>query len=187
MIKGNRIDLVPAGLDDRQDVYNWCFHSETSKSHAGPPDYPDMHIPSYEEFCEDYADYFFTGSAPEKGRGFFIVHNGETVGFISYCCYHLKPQISELDIWMSCEAHCGKGFGTEAIVLLGDYLHQTLDIRMLIMGPSVKNVRAVLSYKKAGFAVSDAPMCDYLLEDYVDEYGDGDYGVDGTVVLAKTF
>ena len=79
MIKGNKVELVPARLEDRKKVYEWCFHSETSKSHSGPPNYPDMHIPDYEEFCDDYMDYFFTGSEPTKGRGYFIMHNEEPV------------------------------------------------------------------------------------------------------------
>jgi hypothetical protein len=56
MIKGKKIELIPATSDDKQKIYDWCFHSETTKSHAGPPDYPDIPIPSYEEFYEDYGE-----------------------------------------------------------------------------------------------------------------------------------
>ena len=187
MIKGNIVNLVPATLDDRQKVYEWCFHSETTKSHAGPPDYVGVPIQSFEEFFEDYADYFFTGAAPNDGRGFLILYNNEPVGFISYCSFHLKPHISELDIWMNSEANCGKGFGTDAILSLGNYLNQTMGIRELIMGPAIKNTRAIQSYKKAGFEESVEPMCEYLLEEYVSLYGDGDYGKDNTAVLVKRF
>ncbi|MCL2354604.1 MAG: GNAT family N-acetyltransferase [Oscillospiraceae bacterium] len=185
MIKGDRISLVPAKLEERKKVYEWCWRSETTKSHAGPPNYPDIQIQTFEEFCEDYVDYFFTGSEPNKGRGFFIEYNNEYVGFISYCSYHLKPGISELDIWMSCEANCGKGFGTDAIISLGNYLSKKLNIQKLIMAPSKKNTRAIQSYKKAGFDESNIPMCDYLLDEYVADYGSGDYGIDETVVLVK--
>lgn len=41
MIKGNKAELVPASLDDKQRVYEWCFHSEMTKSHSGPPVYPE--------------------------------------------------------------------------------------------------------------------------------------------------
>ena len=79
MIKGNKIELVPANLEDRRKVYEWCFHSETSASHSGSPNYPGIAIPNYGEFCDDYVDYFFTGTEPNKGRGFFIMHNEEAV------------------------------------------------------------------------------------------------------------
>ena len=186
MIKGNIIDLVPATLNDRQRVYEWCFHSETTKSHSGPPAYPDVVIPSFEEFCDDYyGDDFFTGSAPDAGRGFIIRHHGEPVGFISYSSFHLKQHKSELDIWMNCEANCGKGFGTDAIMALADYLARTGEIREFIIRPATGNARAIRSYKKAGFEESDAAPNDYLLDAYISRYGAGDYGADETALLIK--
>ncbi|MCL2569400.1 MAG: GNAT family N-acetyltransferase [Oscillospiraceae bacterium] len=186
MIKGSKIELVPATLDDRQNIYDWCFHSETTKFHAGS-DYPDVPIPTFEEFYEDYVDYFFTGSAPQDGRGFLILHSQEPIGFISYSSYHLKPQKAELDIWMSCEANCGKGCGTDAIVALGEYLNQALDIQELIMRPSIKNTNAIKSYKKAGLVESNMPADAYMLDEYIALHGDGEYGTDGTVLLIKQF
>jgi RimJ/RimL family protein N-acetyltransferase len=186
MLKGKIIELVPAALDDRRAVYDWCFHCETSKSHSGA-DFPDIIIPGYEEFCEDYADYFFTGAELHNGRGFMIKHKGEAVGFISYCSYHLKAHISELDIWLNSEKHCGKGFGTDAIITLGGYINQTLGIQKAIMAPAKKNTRAIASYKKAGFEESGEPMSAYLLEKYVPIYGGGDYGEEHTAVLVKRF
>ena len=77
MIKGDKVELVPAGFSDMQRVYDWCFHSETTKSHAGPPDYPEHPIATWEEFFDEgYMEYFFTGAQPESGRGFMIVHGG---------------------------------------------------------------------------------------------------------------
>lgn len=186
MIKGNRIDLVPATLDDRYKIYEWCFHSETTKSHAGLPDYPDVLIPTFKKFYDAYyAPYFFTGSDPDKGRGFMIMRGDEPVGFISYSSFHLKRRKSELDIWMNCETNCGKGFGTDAIVALGYYLGKTMEIHELIIRPSVKNIRAIHSYKKAGFEESDESPNNYLLDEYVSVYGDGDYGADETALLIK--
>ena len=74
--------------------------------------YSENPILTYEEFCDrGYDEYYFMGSKPEGGRGFLIVNNREPIGFISYSCFHLKPSIAELDIWMNCEDNCGKGFG----------------------------------------------------------------------------
>jgi len=187
MIKGTKINIIPAKLEERRTVYEWCWLSETTKSHAGPPNFPEVEIQSFEEFCEDYVEYFFTDEAPDKGRGFFIEYNGEYVGFISYTSFHLKPQISGFGIWMSSEVYCGKGFGTDAIVSLGEYLNKEMDIQKIIMAPSIKNPRAIQSYKKSGFVESTIPMKDYLLEEYVEDYGNGDYGIDDTVVLVKQY
>ena len=188
MIKGDKIELVPAALDERQKAYEWCFHSGTTKSHSGPPDYTENPILTYEEFCEKgYEDYYFTGEKPNNGGGFFIVTDGTPIGFISYSCFHLKPGIAELDNWMRSEENCGKGFGTDAIIALGNHLHKTLGIHTLIMGPSVKNARAIRAYEKAGLIKTNQRMCDFLLPEYVSTYGDGDYGIEQTTICVKRF
>ena len=187
MIRGNVVKLIPATLDDRQNVYNWCFQSETTKSHSGLPDYPEAPIATWEQFCEDYTDYYFTGTQPNDGRVFIILHDEESIGFINYSSFHLKPHTSELDICIGREDNCGKGFGTYAIASLGDYLNKAMGIRELIIRPSVRNTRAIESYKKAGYVRSDTPPCHYLKDEYVPLYGDGDYGTDGTMLLVKRF
>lgn len=191
MIKGDKIKLIPAALDDRQKVYEWCFQSETTKYHAGPPDYPNNPIPSYEEFYASdaggYTDYYFTGAKPDDGRGFLIINEDEAVGFVSYCAFHLKPAIAELDIWMNAEANCGNGFGVDALISLGDYLNKERGFRELIIAPSIKNTRAVKAYEKAGFKKTDKVMSDFLLDEYISLLGGGDYGADETVILVKQF
>jgi Acetyltransferases, including N-acetylases of ribosomal proteins len=185
MLKGTLVTLVPAKLDDRQKIYEWCFHCETSKFHSGPPNYPNVPIPTCEEFYGEYADYFFTGLQPKDGRGFMIAHDNAPVGFISYCSFHLKPDKAELDIWLNSEKNCGKGFGTDAIITLSDWLGATLGIREFIMRPSKQNLRAIASYKKAAFEESDMPPDNYLLEEYIPLYGDGDYGTNETALMVK--
>lgn len=186
MIKGDKVKLIPATLADRQNVYDWCFRSETTKSHSGPPDFPDIPIATYEQFCDTYyVEYYFTGAKPQDGRGFLIISGEEPVGFISYSCFHLKPDTAEFDIWMNSEANCGKGFGVDALVALGGCLHQTMGICELIIASSTKNIRAVRAYEKAGFVKSRQPMRDFLLDEYIPLYGEGDYGTDGTALLVK--
>lgn len=111
----------------------------------------------------------------------------EAVGFISYSAFHLKPHSAELDIWMKDEANCGKGFGNDAILALSNYLNQQFAIKLLILAPSTKNIRAIKSYEKSGFKRTNKNMSEFLLEDYQSLYGAGDYGVTGTAILIKCF
>lgn len=191
MIKGDKINLIPATLDDRRKIYEWCFQSETTKCHSGPPDYPNNPIPTYEEFCSSddggYTEYYFTGVKPKDGRGFLIVNGKEAVGFISYCSFHLKSGISELDMWIKDEANCGKGFGTDALVSLGNYLNEEMGIRELIIAPSERNTRAVRAYGKAGFVKTDKAMSEFLADEYISVFGEGDYGTGDTAILVKRF
>ncbi len=187
-IFGDRVTLIPATLADKQNVYEWCFHSETTKSHSGPPDYPNHPISTPEDFFEGvggYEDYYFTGSNPESGRGYLILHNGGQVGFISYTAFHLQPNMAELDIWMNSEANCGRGFGTDAILTLAGHLAKTLGKREFIMRPSLKNVRANKAYEKAGFKPSDKHPDEYLREEYISVFSDGDYGAEESALLVK--
>ena len=190
VIKGKIVELTSAVLSDRQNVYNWCFHSETTKSHSGLPDYPEAPIATPEEFFDSssgYADYFFDGTQPEKGRGYIILFDNLSVGFVSYSSFHLKQGLSELDIWMNYEANCGKGFGSDALIALGKYLNENMGIDKLLMRPSIKNERAIKSYMKAGFEKSNMLPIEYLLEEYVELFGSGDYGTGGDVLLVKKF
>ena len=191
MIKGNKIRLIPATLDDRQKIYEWCFQSEITKCHSGPPDYPNNPIPTYEEFYASdkggYTEYYFTGAKPNDGRGLLIMNGEEAVGFISYCSFHLKPGTSELDIWMKDEANCGKGFGADALVSLGNYLNEEMGVRELIIAPSKRNKRAVRAYEKAGFRKTDKAMSEFLLSEYVSVFKEGDYGMEDTAILIKRF
>ena len=190
-IEGNKTHLMPATLNDRQNVYEWCFHSETTKYHSGPPNYPNNPIPTYEDFCASdehgYTDYYFTGAKPKDGRGFIIVNDEEPIGFVSYCSFHLKPNTAELDIWIKDDTNCGKGFGTDALVALSNWLNKEMGIDELIMGPPAKNIRAVKAYEKAGFKITDTPMGEFLKDEYVSILGSGDYGVDETLILVKHY
>jgi len=177
MIKGNKIELIPATLSNRRIVYEWGFASDITKFLAGPPHYPDQSIATWEEFCEDYVDYYFDDSQPEKGRGYIINFNGDYVGFISYSS---SLTYTELDIWMRDELNCGKGLGTDAIITLGNYLNKKMLARKLVIRPSIKNIRAIKAYLKAGFKKTE------LTNEQIETlYGEGDYGFAGDILLIK--
>lgn len=181
------LQLVPSTLEDKRLAFNWLCNSDVSASMFG---FDGSEKPSWEEFCEDYLDCYFDGTDPEFGRVFMIVSHGQKIGCISYCCFHLRDHMAELDIWMGSEAHCGKGYGTQAISTLCDDLVVRFGITHFIIRPSRKNIRAVKAYKKAGFVEVDKEMEEqvvhrYLKDEYYEEYGAGDYGVEGTVTLVR--
>ena len=190
MINGKLIKLIPATLADKENVYKWCCESETTKSHSGPPNYPEVPIASRKEFFDKdsgYSDYFFDGTEVENGRGFIILFNEKEVGFISYTSFHLKEGWSELDIWMNSEANCGNGFGSDALITLTNYLYKNMNIDKMILRPSIKNKRAIRAYMKAGFEKSDLLPQRYMLDEYIELFSQGDYGVGGDQLLVKRF
>lgn len=190
MVKGEQVYIVPSKLSDKRKVYEWLCLSETTKSHMGSPDFEDTPIPTWEEFEEDFKDYYFDGSKPNFGQLWIIKNENKEIGAISYSSFHLKEKRAELDIWMKTEKSCGRGLGTEAIKIFCEYLMEKLEINKFIIRPSKRNIRAVKAYEKAGFIkisdeTKDKVIKEYLLEEYLDIYGSGDYGIGDDVVLIK--
>ena len=146
----------------------------------GPPTYPDVPLPTWEEFCRDYAPHFFDGSRSDRACSFIIEVDGESVGHINYDGLDTDRSIAELDIWMRSRTCCGHGYGTDAMVVLVRHLRERFAVETFIVRPSRRNQRAVRAYNKAGFRSSPLSPAD---QERV--YGRGDY-FDTTTLERKT-
>jgi RimJ/RimL family protein N-acetyltransferase len=199
------VTLRPAVQTDRRRFYDWLRRFDGTPAHDGLPDFAT--------FSGDEQDFFFDGSAPDKGRYFVIVATdappddaqngarpsgqpatagppgrsgpgGRDVGCISYTCFHLKPGVAEIDLWLADESLCSRGLGTAAIRTLLDRLTRELGIHTAIIRPSRENARAFRAYAKCGFSPMPGDIADYMLPQYLAPYGPGDFGEGGTVNLA---
>lgn len=178
MIRGTRITLRPATKNDRRDIYMWLVASDVTASMMGPPTFPDVSIPTWDEFLGDYAPHFFDGSRPHCGCSFIIEVDGEAVGHINYDGLDTERSIAELDIWMRSQNCCGHGYGTDAMVALMRHLHAAFAVETFIVRPSRRNQRAIRAYEKAGFRPSRLSLADQT-----STYGDGDYS--DTITLER--
>ncbi|MEM8859559.1 MAG: GNAT family N-acetyltransferase [Chloroflexota bacterium] len=170
MICGTRITLRPATQNDRRDIYRWLTASDVTAAMMGPPTFPDVPIPTWGEFCEDYAPHFFDRSRPHWGCSFIIEVNGKAVGHINYDGLDTERSIAELDIWLRSQDYCGHGYGTDAMVALMRHLHANFAVETFIVRPSRRNQRAICAYEKTGFRPSQLAIADQ-----VSAYGNGDY------------
>jgi len=174
LIEGQRVSLMPAGFEDRREIYEWLALSDSTPAMMGPPLYPDHPVPSWEEYVADYEDYYFDGSRPRDGRLFVVLAGGRPVGAVSYSRAACEGTL-ELDIWMRSEAECGKGYGPDALKTLCGHLATGLGITEFVIRPSARNERAVRAYIKAGFEP---------VESCGDErFGPGDYEDTVTLVM----
>lgn len=139
----------------------------------GPPLFPEVPIPTWDQFCVEYPPHFFDGSRSDSGRCYIIELDGEPIGHINYDGLDPKGRYAELDIWMRSSDSCGKGFGSEAIELLVSFLRQQYHVRQFVLRPSRRNERAIRSYKRAGFVQIDMSPADQMRA-----YGRGDYSDD---------
>lgn len=170
MIHGTNVLLRPAGQDDRRDIYEWLVASDVTPLMMGPPTYPDVPIPTWDEFYADYASHFFDGSRPNHGRSYVITVDAEPVGHINYDGLDCQQSIAELDIWLRAQSFCGHGYGTDALVALMGFLRDKFAVETFIVRPSHRNQRALRAYEGAGFRPSKMS-----LEDQSRIYGLGDY------------
>jgi diamine N-acetyltransferase len=159
-------------MDDRRTVYDWLANSDLTASMLGEPKFPDEPVPSWEEFCEDHTLHFFEEEITEQGRCFIMQVGGEDLGQIYFNDIETKNGIKrvELDMWMRAEKFCGKGYGTDALNTLCDFLAQQFGVEQFMVQPSARNPRAMRAYEKAGFVKLAVP-----LEEAVKEWGPNDY------------
>ena len=150
-IRGKQIALRPVAFKDRKMIFEWGHNSDIAHLfHLA-----DGETETFETWCEDWKDYYFTDDSPELGRLYLILHEELPVGVIAYNSFYPKNRV-ELDIWMSCEANCGKGYGPDAIETLCDLLRTEYVVRTFMMQPSARNPRAIRAYEKAGFVRREA-------------------------------
>ncbi len=152
-LKGKLIHLVPATLRNRRTIFNWMTKSDIATQMFGLPTFPEMEAPDWEAFQEDYTTNYFTDESPLKGRCFLIKKGRKQIGQINYNPIDMTQKLVELDIWLAESLYTRKGYGTEAIQLLGNYLHQFFNCELLFLQPSARNPKAIKAYQKIGFIV----------------------------------
>ena len=146
IIRGNKVILRPMTTEEIPVFYQWATQSE-----ATPFWYEDGIIPTYEAFIRDWKRYCFDGSEPEKGRCFTILIGDKAIGQINYNEINRDNNSVELDIIIAEDADKNKGYGTDALKTLTNYLFQNMNIQSCFIEHVTKNPRAIRASEKAGF------------------------------------
>lgn len=178
VVSGTMVTLRPSRESDRRDVFEWLAGSDATPSMLGPPLFPEVPAPTWDEFNSDYTPNFFDQSTPQLESSYIIELAGEPIGQINYEIRETPERLAELDIWLRSLNDTGHGYGTDALVTLTDHICRTLGVRTFLIRPSARNPRAMRAYHKAGFDA--VPMS---AEEQADRFGAGDYT--DTVVMIK--
>ncbi len=181
IIRGNRAVLRPATTEDEPQILEWLLRSDITPSMLGPPLFPERPVPSLDDSSQRLDPHYLDGTAPELGRCFLILVDGEPVGQVTYndIVEREGRRQVELDIWMRSAAFCGKGYGTDALEALCGYLHKTFGVEQFMVQPSARNPRAIRSYEKVGFKRLEIPI-----EAARELWGPNDY--DDSVYMIRT-
>ena len=173
VLTGEKTILRPATLNDRRKIFEWLTASDLTPELMGEPTFPEIEIPTWEDFMNDYTPQYFNDTNLSRGRSFIIEANGEEVGQINYNDIDLINKSVELDIWLRDRSRTHKGFGTDAINTLCSFLQHTLKCNTFILAPSARNKNAIRAYEKCGFRQTDT-----VPENFIPDYHD-------TVVMIK--
>lgn len=181
-----KVTLRHASIGEKRKTFEWLSLADTTAAHTGPPLFPEIPVLTWDEFRADFEDFYYEERGREKGSVMIVEADGQEAGCLCYSRFHLQDRSAELDIWLSQEAHCGKGIGTEALKQAIRYLRETSGVKRFIIRPSLQNARAVRAYEKAGFRHADdieRTLREYLADEYYPLYCSGDYGPSGTATM----
>ena len=175
-----KISLICAGQSDKRMIYDMANEEKDIHDMMFCGENTEY---TWDEFNE-YEDEYFTGT-PCRNNYWLIKLDDEVIGTISHSYNDAKIENMELDIWLRSVKYTGKGYGTDAINQLTDYLIKRYDTKTFMMRPGKHNIGAIKCYEKCGFKITDDfNPADYYTAD-MSEWLDGDYGVDGTVNMVK--
>ncbi len=159
-IKGVRVVLLPASPEDEAQILDWLLRSDVTPSLLGPPLFPERPLPSPDDSSQRFDPHYLDGTAPELGRCFLILVDGEPVGQVTYndiLEWDGRKRV-ELDFWMRSESCCGKGNGPDALDALCRHLHERFGVEEVMVQPSARNPRAIRAYEVVGFRRLDLPL-----------------------------
>ncbi|MEP6608904.1 MAG: GNAT family N-acetyltransferase [Burkholderiaceae bacterium] len=155
IVAGQRLSLRRARLLDRPRIHEWVTESDLTSNTLGPPLYPERPIPTLDEFSAEYVNTHFDGTRPYEGRMFVIVAGGDEIGCIFHGPVDLLNDVVELDIWLAERRWTSRGLGSEALVLLADWMQANYGVNRFLVRPSRRNVRALRAMRRAGFRETD--------------------------------
>lgn len=143
------IKMRHAKVSEKRKIFEWYSHIISQDMSLSWSKGQEC---TWEEFDADFKDFYFKKLSQKKGS-VMIIENGDVdIGCMCYDNNFLKPNCSELDIWMKNEENCGKGLGVLALKKLIEYLKAEKGIKKFLIRPSEKNIRAIRAYQKAGYS-----------------------------------
>ncbi len=158
---GSRVSIRRARLQDRPRAHAWLVQSDLTPNVFGPL-FPERETPSLDQFASRYVNAFFDGTRPYGGRMFVVSVDGDEVGCIAHGPIDLLNDVVELDVWLSEKKFASRGIGSQALVVLADWLQASYGVNRFLVRPSRRNVRALRAMRRAGFRETDLPASEVI-------------------------
>lgn len=144
-IKGESVILREKNIQDLSDDYRWRTDSELSELDATTPIYI-----SFDDFSRQFHEEIFYGSLSSKRLS---IDNSERkhIGNCMFYSFDSYRQQAELGIMIGDKNYWGKGYGTEAVKLMLNYIFSETNLNRIYLHTLNWNDRAKQSFSKCGF------------------------------------
>jgi len=144
-VAGEKVILRDKRLEDAADDYAWRRDPELSKLDATTP--IQMSFNEYYKYTEDEVGY-----TSKWSRRFAIdTRDGVHIGNSMFYDIDLRRGETELGIMLGNRDYWGKGYGTDAVITLLDYIFTTTTLNRVYLHTLDWNTRARRSFTHAGF------------------------------------
>ena len=145
MIKGKRVVLCNKRMAHARNEYRWGSDEELARLDAAPP----LIVP-YSKYYMDYADEI--RHSDSSGHSFAIeTHDGIHIGNCGYYSVDEVKSEVEVGIIIGNRDYWDKGYGTDAVRTLVDYIFQNTTFKRIYLKSLEWNTRAHQCFRKCGF------------------------------------
>lgn len=141
-IIGEHVYLSPMNIEDAKVYTKWLNNPEISKY---------LRINNSLITIQGEEEYLNNFIQKEFHLAIIKNENDELIGNISLDDIDYKNGTAELGIFIGEEDNLGKGYGSEAIILLTNYGFKELRLHSIFLTTYSYNQRAIKAYKKCGF------------------------------------
>ena len=145
MLKGDKFILCQKKIEDALNDYNWAKDPELTHFDAVPP----LDTP----FSKYLIDYARDLDHPSPGRCRFAINtlDGKHIGNCSYYGIDEDRGEAELGIMIGDRDYWNKGYGTDAVTTLLNYIFHQAKLERVYLKTLNWNTRAQRCFEKCGF------------------------------------
>jgi len=181
-VTDGEVNLVFAQETDRRLIYDMSVNDMeiVLSMFDNPADF------KWEEIRDERKELF--NEQPSLNKYLLIEYDNEIIGI--FCHMHHPANIDNMEfhIWFVSTKYTGKGIGTKVVQIMKEYIHKSYHINTFVMRPWIKNLRAIRTYEKCGFEVTEPfDLQLFFTPEEIAKYGNGAYSVEETVnMVAKS-
>ena len=144
-IKGESVILREKNIKDISDDYRWRTDPELSELDATIP----IHI-SFDDFSRQFHEEIFYGSFSSKRLSIDNIER-QHIGNCMFYAFDSYRQQAELGIMIGDKTYWSKGYGTETVKLMLNYIFSETHLNRIYLHTLKWNDRARKSFFKCGF------------------------------------